>query len=151
MSMSIKDLVQSSTNLGVVTTENNEVILESAVRSSVKSLKKSICDEMIVLTDILGAAIEFQSDYPEWQYNPISEIRDIFEKVYKNMFGREAQISAIHAGLECGLLSDKFDGKIDQISFGPNIYDVHTPDEHISISSTERMYNFLLEVLKEIR
>ncbi len=151
MSISIKDLVQSSTNLGVVITENNEVILESAVRSSVKSLKKAICDEMIVLTDILGASIEFQSDYPEWQYNPISEIRDIFEKVYKNMFGREAQISAIHAGLECGLLSDKFDGKIDQISFGPNIYDVHTPDEHLSISSTERMYNFLLEVLKEIR
>ena len=67
------------------------------------------------------------------------------------MFGREAKVSAIHAGLECGLLSDKFDGKIDQISFGPNIYDVHTPDEHLSISSTERMYNFLLEVLKEMK
>ncbi|GAA0123064.1 MAG: aminoacyl-histidine dipeptidase [Clostridium argentinense] len=151
MSMAIKDLVQSSTNLGVVTTVNNEVVLESAVRSSVKSLKKAICHEMIVLTDIFGASIEFQSDYPEWQYNPQSEIRDVFERVYKNMFGREAKVSAIHAGLECGLLSDKFDGKIDQISFGPNIYDVHTPDEHLSISSTERMYNFLLEVLKEMK
>ncbi|MEG0774915.1 aminoacyl-histidine dipeptidase [Clostridium sp.] len=151
MSMAIKDLVQSSTNIGVLTTTNDAVIFDSAVRSSVKTLKKAICDEMIVLTEILDGSIEFQSDYPEWQYNPKSQIREVFEKVYEDMFGNKPHISAIHAGLECGLISDKFDGKMDQISFGPNIYDVHTPDEHISISSVDRMYSYLLAVLKEIK
>ncbi|WP_291575105.1 aminoacyl-histidine dipeptidase [Clostridium sp. UBA4548] len=151
MSMAIKDLVQSSTNLGVVTTTNDSVVFDSAVRSSVKSLKKSICDEMIVLTEILDGSIEFESDYPEWQYNPQSQIRNVFEKVYEDTFGNKPHISAIHAGLECGLISDKFNGNIDQISFGPNIYDVHTPNEHISISSVERMYDYLVAVLKEIK
>ncbi|MPM69725.1 Cytosol non-specific dipeptidase [bioreactor metagenome] len=151
MSMAIKDLVQSSTNLGVVTTTNESVVFDSAVRSSVKSLKKSICDDMIVLTEILDGSIEFESDYPEWQYNPQSEIRNVFEKVYEDIFGNKPHISAIHAGLECGLISDKFNGNIDQISFGPNIYDVHTPNEHISISSVERMYSYLVAVLKEIK
>jgi len=151
MSMAIKDLVQSSTNTGVVTTTNDSVQFDSAVRSSVKSLKKAICDEMIVLTEMLDGTIEFESDYPEWQYNPSSQIRDTFEKVYEDMFGNKPHISAIHAGLECGLISDKFNGEIDQISFGPNIYDVHTPDEHISISSVDRMYGYLLGVLKEIK
>lgn len=151
MSMAIKDLVQSSTNTGVVTTTNDSVQFDSAVRSSVKSLKKAICDEMIVLTEMLDGTIEFESDYPEWQYNPNSQIRDTFEKVYEDMFGNKPHISAIHAGLECGLISDKFNGEIDQISFGPNIYDVHTPDEHISISSVDRMYGYLLGVLKEIK
>lgn len=151
MSMAIKGLVQSSTNIGVVTTTNDAVVFDSAVRSSVKSLKKAICDEMIVLTEILDGSIEFESDYPEWQYNPNSKIRTVFENVYEKIFGNKPHISAIHAGLECGLISDKFNGEIDQISFGPNIYDVHTPDEHISISSVDRMYNYLLEVLREIK
>jgi dipeptidase D len=151
MSMAIKGLVQSSTNIGVVTTTNDAVTLDSAVRSSVKSLKKAICDEMIVLAEILDGSIEFESDYPEWQYKADSQIRTVFEKVYEDMFGNKPHISAIHAGLECGLISDKFNGEIDQISFGPNIFDVHTPDEHISISSVDRMYGYLLAVLKEIK
>jgi len=106
---------------------------------------------MTVLAEIMNCVIELESDYPEWQYNPNSQIRDTFEKVYEDMFGNKPHISAIHAGLECGLISDKFNGEIDQISFGPNIYDVHTPDEHISISSVDRMYGYLLGVLKEIK
>ncbi|GAA0116874.1 aminoacyl-histidine dipeptidase [Clostridium senegalense] len=151
MSMAIEGLVQSSTNIGVVTTENNSVKFDSAVRSSVKSLKKAICDEMIVLTEMLGGTIDFQADYPEWQYKSKSAIRNIFTKVYKEMFNKEAEITAIHAGLECGLIGDKFNGELDQISFGPNIFDVHTPGEHLIISSTERMFNFLVEVLKEAK
>jgi len=100
---------------------------------------------------MVGAVIEFESDYPEWQYNPESEIRTIFQKVYKDINGKDVEIAAIHAGLECGLISDKFEGKIDQISFGPNIYDVHTPKEHLSISSTDRMWNYLVAILKEIK
>ena len=151
MSMSIPGLVQSSTNIGVVTTDKKSVEFDSAVRSSVKTLKKAICDETVVLAEMAGASIEFESDYPEWQYNPNSKIRTLFQKVYNDINGKMPEISAIHAGLECGLFSDKFGGKIDLISFGPNIYDVHTPKEHLSISSTERTWNFLAAVLKEIK
>jgi dipeptidase D len=151
MSMSIPGLVQSSTNIGVVTTTEENVEFDSAVRSSVKTLKKAICDEGIVLSEMAGASIEFESDYPEWQYNPNSRIRTLFQKVYSDMFGKKPEISAIHAGLECGLFSDKFNGEIDLISFGPNLYDVHTPKEHLSISSVERTWDYLKAVLKEIK
>ena len=151
MNMAIPGLVQSSTNIGVVTTNEENVEFDSAVRSSVKTLKQAICDEGIVLSDMAGASIEFESDYPEWQYNPNSQIRTLFQKVYHDMFGKMPEISAIHAGLECGLFSDKFNGDIDLISFGPNLYDVHTPKEHLSISSTERTWNYLTAVLKEIK
>ncbi len=124
------------------------VVFDSAVRSSVKTLKKAICDETIVLAEMVGATIEFESDYPEWQYNPDSKIRTILEKVYNDLYGKEPEIAAIHAGLECGLISAKFEGKIDQISFGPNMYDVHTPKEHLSISSTDRMWRLLSSNIK---
>ncbi|MGH4118421.1 aminoacyl-histidine dipeptidase [Clostridium sp.] len=151
MSMAIEGLVQSSTNIGVLTTSGENMEFDSAIRSSVKTLKKAICDETIVLSEMVGAAIEFQSDYPEWQYNPKSRIRTVLEKVYNDINGKMPEISAIHAGLECGLFSDKFEGKLDQISFGPNIYDVHTPKEHLSISSTDRMWNYLVAILKELK
>lgn len=151
MSMTIPGLVQSSTNIGVLTTGEESIEFNSAVRSSIKTLKQSICNEAIVLAEILGATIEFESDYPEWQYNPNSKIRTLFQKVYNDINGEEPEIAAIHAGLECGLFSDKFNGDIDLISFGPNMYDVHTPKEHLSISSAERTWNYLLAVLKEIK
>lgn len=151
MSMAVEGLVQSSTNLGVVTTNSDSVELDNAVRSSVASLKKSIKDQMIVLAEILGASIELESDYPEWAYKADSKIRDIFMDVYEKTFGKKAEISAIHAGLECGLIGDKFNGELDQISFGPNMFDVHTPEEKVSISSVERMYDYLLKVLAEVK
>ncbi len=151
MSMSVKGLVQSSTNLGVVITTGDAVEMDNAVRSSVASLKKSIKDQMIVLAEILGAAIELESDYPEWAYKADSKIREIFEATYEETFGKKAEISAIHAGLECGLIGDKFHGELDQISFGPNMFDVHTPQEKVSISSVERMYEYLLNVLANVK
>ncbi|MEG2936486.1 MAG: aminoacyl-histidine dipeptidase [Clostridium sp.] len=151
MSMAVSGLVQSSTNLGVVTTNADSVEMDNAVRSSVASLKKSIKDQMIVLAEILGASIELESDYPEWAYKADSKIREVFMEVYEKTFGKKAEISAIHAGLECGLIGDKFNGELDQISFGPNMFDVHTPKEKVSISSVERMYEYLLNVLAEVK
>ena len=151
MSMAVPGLVQSSTNLGVVTTTAEAVEMDSAIRSSVASLKKSIKDQMIVLAEILGASIELESDYPEWAYKADSKIREIFVNVYENTFGKKPEISAIHAGLECGLIGDKFNGELDQISFGPNMFDVHTPKEKVSISSVERMYDYLLNVLAAVK
>lgn len=150
MSMDIKGLVQSSTNLGVVTTSEDEVTFESAVRSSVKTLKYSIVKEIEAISKLVGAVMELEAEYPAWEYKENSYIRNIFINVYKNMYGKDPKITAIHAGLECGILTDIL-GELDMISFGPNMFDVHTPDEKLSISSTDRMYNYLLEVLKSIK
>lgn len=150
MSMDIKGLVQSSTNLGVVTTEENEITFESAIRSSVKSLKDRIVREIESICKVVGATMSLESDYPAWEYRENSYIREVFKSVYKDMYGSEPKVTAIHAGLECGILKDIL-GDIDMISFGPNMYDVHTPEEKLSISSTERTYEYLLQVLKQIK
>jgi dipeptidase D len=150
MSMEIPGLVQSSTNLGVVTTTAYEVSFDSATRSSVRTLKEDIVYEAKIAAEVVGAKFSTKSDYPDWQYDANSKIRRVFEKVYKDMTGNDPEIIALHAGVECGLFKEKF-GDIDMISFGPNLYDVHTPDEHMSISSTERMWDYFLSVLKEIK
>lgn len=150
MSMEIPGLVQSSTNLGVVTTTAYEVSFDSATRSSVRTLKEDIVYQAKIVAEVVGAKFSTQSDYPDWQYDADSKIRRVFEKVYKDVTGNEPEIVAIHAGVECGLFKEKF-GDIDMISFGPNLYDVHTPDEHLNIPSTERMWDYLLAVLKEIK
>ncbi|WP_279381237.1 aminoacyl-histidine dipeptidase [Clostridium pascui] len=150
MSMDIKGLVQSSTNLGVVTTEYDKITFESAIRSSVKSLKDSIVKEIESICNVVGANMSLESDYPAWEYREDSYIREVFKNVYKDMYGSEPKVTAIHAGLECGILKDILGG-VDMISFGPNMYDVHTPDEKLSISSTERTYRYFLEVLKQIK
>jgi dipeptidase D len=150
MSMGIPGLVQSSTNLGVVTTAQEFLSYDSALRSSVRSLKTDILNQMKLIAEAFGAEISTQSEYPEWQYDPDSEIRTVFQRVHKKVYGHEAEIVAIHAGVECGLFKEKF-GEIDMISFGPNLYDVHTPNERVSISSTERTWKYLLEVLKDIK
>jgi dipeptidase D len=150
MSMEIAGLVQSSTNLGVVTTDENKVFFDSATRSSISSFKLDLVNQTRIAAESLGAEFSTQADYPDWQYDADSKIRKVFEKVYKDLTGNEPEIVAIHAGVECGLFKEKF-GEIDMISFGPNLYDVHTPDEHLSISSTERMWDYLLAVLKEIK
>ncbi|GAA0182052.1 aminoacyl-histidine dipeptidase [Clostridium sediminicola] len=150
MSNDIEGLVQSSTNLGVVKTEEGYVYFESAARSSVATLKDEITNRIEVVAKTNGAEQTLMSSYPEWQFKKESKIRDLFVKVYEEMYGSKPKITAIHAGLECGLLKEKL-GDIDMISFGPNMFDVHTPEEKLSISSTKRMWEYLLNVLKEIK
>ncbi len=150
MSMDIKGLVESSLNLGVVTTYKDGVEFISSIRSSVRSLKDELYNRLCVTAEINGGNVVSESNYPEWAYNPNSKIRTIFENVYEKMYGEKPHISAIHAGLECGLFAEKF-GEIDAISFGPNLYDVHTPNESMSISSVQRTWKYLLEILKNIK
>ncbi|MFT9487911.1 MAG: aminoacyl-histidine dipeptidase [Tepidibacillus sp.] len=150
MSASIKGLVESSNNIGTLETKEEEIILSSAVRSSVKSLKNEINDRIASICDLIGAKMELFSDYPAWEYEPNSRIRDIMNEVYKELNHTEMKVDAIHAGLECGFLQEKL-GKIDMVSIGPNIYHAHTPEESLSISSTQRVYEFLTEVLKNIK
>lgn len=150
VSMDIANLVESSTNLGVVVTEGNEIKFESAIRSSVRSLKYSILNQARMVAKVLGAELTADSDYPEWQYNQDSNLRQIFVDVYKKLYGKDPEITAIHAGLECGLFKEKMPD-VDMISFGPNMIDVHTPNEHLSISSAQRTWDYLLAVLKDIK
>ncbi|MCE5222172.1 MAG: aminoacyl-histidine dipeptidase [Clostridium sp.] len=150
MSSDIEGLTESSTNLGVVTTNQNEVEYDSAVRSSVFSLREEIVERNKCITEILGGTFTTNAGYPAWSYKTDSKIREICKKVYSKMYGKEADIFAMHAGVECGILREKL-GDLDMISFGPDIIDIHTPVEHMSISSTRRCFKYLLEVLKEIR
>lgn len=150
MSTKMDGLVESSNNVGVIETQENEVFINNAIRSSVKSLKDEIINriEIIALTNE-GRCI-LDADYPEWEYKINSPIRELMRKRYKAINNEALKVEAIHAGLECGLLKKKV-GDIDMISIGPNIYDVHTPDERLSISSTKNVYKFLCDVLEKIK
>lgn len=150
MSADISGLVESSTNLGVVSTSENAISFESAVRSSVRSLKHNIINQCEVVSDSIGARFEASSDYPEWEYDPDSKLREVFESVYEETYGKKPEVTAIHAGLECGLFKEKMPC-LDMISFGPNLYDVHTPNEHVSTPSVKRTWEFIKAVLKEMR
>lgn len=146
----IEGLVESSSNLGVLTQEADYVKFTSAVRSSVRSLKDEINDRIKIISQITGSKNYLVSNYPEWEFKLESPIRELMKSVYQDMFGKALKVDAIHAGLECGFLKEKV-GDIDMISLGPNLFDVHTPFEKLSISSTERTYNFLCEVLKNLK
>ena len=150
MSMDIENLVESSTNLGVLRTTDSTVTFECAVRSSVKSLKEDITARMELLVTELGGNLELISDYPAWEYAKDSNLEKVCIEAYKNLTGKEPIIMALHAGLECGLLLDKIPNA-EAISFGPNMYDVHTPNEHLSISSTDNTWKYLLEILKSMK
>jgi len=150
MSANIAGLVESSNNIGVLTMSDDHIEFSSAVRSSVKSLKEEINGRIRQICKLTGAEMKLVSDYPEWPYKVDSKIRDLMGETWKSMYGSDIKVDAIHAGLECGLLKEKV-GDIDMISLGPNLYDVHTPMEKMSISSVERVYVFLTEVLKAVK
>jgi len=124
-----------------------KLLFVSAVRSSVKSLKVEILDRIELLAKLLKAESMTDSDYPEWQYEQNSKLRDLCVKTYIEIKGQKPKIDAIHAGLECGLLKEKMPD-VDMISFGPNLYDVHTPDEHMSITSVQNTWEFIQKLLK---
>lgn len=150
MSMAIEKLVESSTNIGVVATNNDEVSFDSAVRSSVPTLREEIVLRNKTLTEMLGGGFETHAEYPAWEYKKESPIRDICVNVFKEMYGKEPEVVAIHAGVECGLFEEKL-GDLDMVSFGPSVFDAHSPQEHASIKSIQNVWEYLLNVLKEIK
>ncbi|WP_058485070.1 aminoacyl-histidine dipeptidase [Defluviitalea phaphyphila] len=150
MSMDMEGLVESSTNLGVVITDKDKIEFISAVRSSVKTRKYDIMARIKTLADLVGADYFTRGEYPAWQYTKESKIRDLCIQVYEEMYGKKPVINAIHAGVECGFFAEKMKD-IDIISLGPNMWDVHTPNERLSISSTKRVWEFLINVLKRIK
>lgn len=148
MSADIVGLVETSLNLGIIKLDKEEFSAQFSVRSSYESSKKALLVKLGKLAAMAGAVQEVRGDYPGWAYMPDSPFRDRAVKVYERMYGRKPEIEAIHAGLECGILASKLPG-LECISIGPDMRDIHTTEERLSISSTERVWNYVLELLKQ--
>jgi dipeptidase D len=147
-SQDIEGLVQTSLNLGVATLDE-ELRLTFAVRSSVNAEKRELLAKLRELAEFYQGSYSEMGDYPAWEYRKDSPLRDTMVRLYAQMFGREPQVVAIHAGLECGLLSEKLPG-LDCVSIGPDMQDIHTSRERLHIESTRRTWEFLLEILKAL-
>lgn len=150
MSPAVSGLVETSLNLGTLTMDDQVASLGYAVRSSVASKKEELLERMILLCDAYHAAWNIKGVYPGWEYQPQSPLRDAVCGLYRKMYGKEMVVQAIHAGLECGFFAEKIEG-LDCISIGPDMRDVHTTKERLSISSTERVYDFLIRLLEELK
>ena len=148
-SKDIQGLVQTSLNLGIAQLEKEQLRLTFAVRSSVNQEKRELLERLAKLAEFNEASYSEMGDYPAWEYRKDSSLRDTMVRVYGSMFGKEPEVVAIHAGLECGILSDKLPG-LDCVSIGPEMHDIHTSRERLGIASTKRTWEFLLEVLKQL-
>ena len=149
MSEDIEGLVQTSLNLGIMDTFSEEITLSFSVRSSVNKEKEALIDELAAIVQSAGGTMTIEGEYPAWEYKEESKLRDVMTAKYEEMFQEKMVVEAIHAGVECGLFVDSIEG-LDAVSFGPNIYDIHTPKERLDIASTERTWNFILAVLKDL-
>jgi len=149
MSEEIDGLVETSLNLGVVKMKENAVSLTFSVRSSKDSERKALIEKLISVAASNNSFSNAHSEYPAWEYKKDSVLREKMASIYKDMFGKPMTVTAIHAGLECGLFCGKISG-LDCVSLGPDMFDIHSPSERLSISSTERVWNYLLEVLKQL-
>lgn len=149
MSKDIEGLVQTSLNLGVVVLEETQLNLTFALRSSVNQEKTDLRNRLKELAAFYDASVSEMGDYPAWEYKKDSLLRDTMVNTFHRLYGKQAQVIAIHAGLECGLLSEKLPG-LDCVSIGPDMRDIHTSREKLNIASTKRIWEFVLEVLKAL-
>lgn len=149
MSSDIPGLVQTSLNLGILDTTEDEILITYSVRSSRKDEKQELIEELVTIAESIGATIVVTGAYPAWEYKKDSELREIMTKTYEEMFHKPMVVQAIHAGVECGLFSDKLEG-LDAVSFGPDILDIHTPKERLNIDSVKRTWEYIKTVLSEL-
>ncbi len=146
MSADVPGLVETSLNLGILEISDGKVSAEFSVRSCVESSKKALLDKIQALTALVGGSCKITGDYPGWAYRVDSPLREKMVALYEEMYGKKPQVEAIHAGLECGILASKI-ADLDCISFGPNMYDIHTTEETLSIASTKRVWDYLVRLL----
>jgi dipeptidase D len=150
MSADIPDLVETSTNLAIIQTGKKEITIQTSQRSSVASEVEE-ANQMVRAVFELGGATATGSDgYPGWKPNLESPILKLAQSTYRTLFGKEPAVKAVHAGLECGIIGEKYPG-IDMVSFGPTMREVHSPNEHLYIDTVVKFYDFLLEILKTVR
>lgn len=150
MSIDMPGLVQTSTNFGVLKLTENELTFSNTVRSAITAQKEWIVEKITSIVKLAGGETVTDGNYPGWAYNPHSIVKDTILTAYKKLFGKDATVEAVHAGIECGLFADSISG-LDCVSIGPDMGDVHTPREHLSIASSGRTYELLKLVLAESR
>ncbi len=150
MSAEIPGLVETSTNVAVITTSKKDIALATSQRSSVASEIVEINDTVRTIFELSGAAATGSDGYPGWKPNLDSPILKLAKATYHQLYGKEPEVKAVHAGLECGIIGEKFPG-MDMVSFGPSLEGVHSPDEKIFIDTVEKYWNFLLAILKNVK
>ena len=149
MSKKIDGMVETSLNMGVLKTEQNKVIFVFSVRSSVDSKKEELVESVRRTAEAHGATVRTHSSYPAWEFVENSPLQKVMTDVYHRQYGSDLNVTAIHAGLECGIFCGKIKG-LDCVSFGPDILEIHTTRERLSISSVQRVWKYLLAVLEEL-
>lgn len=149
-SKNISGLVESSSNNAVIVQDEEKIEYTISVRSSSDSKLEFLIDKLRVIANMTGAKFAIENEYPGWEYEPESKLKDVAEETWNSMYSPKATFEAVHAGLECGILK-KVLPNTEMISFGPNMFDVHSPKERISISSAERVYDFTLKLLENLK
>ena len=149
MSEDIHGLVETSSNLGIIKSEGGRVTLTVSVRSAKNEEKVALRDKICEIAGSFGAVAHSHGEYPAWEFRKNSALCNTMKRVYSDMYKKEPVVIIIHAGLECGIFSEKIKD-FDCVSIGPCGYDVHTTDERLSISSTVRVYDYIKNILKEI-
>ena len=150
MSQDMEGLVQTSLNLGILSSSETELHAVFSVRSSVQSEKEALYARLENLMELLGGSVTATGDYPPWEYRKDSPLRELMTQVFREQYGREPEVMAIHAGLECGLFSGRLP-ELDCVSIGPDMDDIHTTKERLSLASVERTWRYLCEVLKRLK
>jgi dipeptidase D len=149
MSPTIPGLVQTSNNLARVVVENGNITVLCLTRSSVDTERDALTESLTSVLEQLGGSVVVSGKYPGWHPAPMSKIVKLMGDLYQEMFGEPARVSACHAGLECGIIGCKFPG-MEMISFGPNIFGAHSPDERVQISSVQKFFNFYTKTLERL-
>ena len=149
MSSDVEGLVETSLNMGILRLEGDRAEISFSVRSAKGKEKQALGDRLEKIAKGHGADYSTRGEYPAWEYRKDSHLRDVMKKVYEDMYGSSPEIVIIHAGLECGIFSEKIEG-LDCVSIGPDNFDIHTTEERLSLPSLSRVWEFLLQVLKEI-
>ena len=155
MNKDLPDLVQTSLNMGVLTMQTDmektkgRVKAGFSVRSSVNEEKQQVTNELKQKMQEAGGTYEENGAYPAWEYKPESKLRDLMVEIFEQQFGKTPTLDVIHAGVECGLFADKIEG-LDCVSYGPQMYDIHTPKERLYVDSVARIYAFTIEILKRL-
>ncbi len=150
MNPDMAEMVQTSLNMGVLKTHEDEVEIHLCVRSSVESEKQALKEKIQCLAVQLGGKVDIVGDYPGWEYNKDSHLREVMVDVFKKQYGHEPIVQGLHAGVECGLFAGKLPG-LDCVSFGPNMKDIHTPAESMEVASVQRTWDYTLAILKELK
>ena len=149
MSYDIPDLVDTSTNLATVDLKNEKAYIQLSTRSSMSSALQDLRDRINAVAELSGAKVEEGEPYPGWKPDLKSDILKVSKRIFKDMYGKEPTVEAIHAGLECGIIGEKFPG-MDMISIGPTVKYPHSPDEELHISTVGKTYDYVLKILEEI-